>query len=619
MPLAPISYGPPVEADQQGSSEARRAVQEHSAVFAEARQLGATVEGGAQQIAQGLLHNQALAATAAVKEKQAGILSFIDSNPYVPKSQLQGKMSPADYEKWHESLGPEYKDKEAVPMFTAAGALFDSTARQAREDAGKTIALPGWREGWASVEQRESATIRERYVNRMAADQMVADQRAQALTSIDKMMENAVSPGDFKAASAAAQGSPWLRPAERRIAAERVGVAADAFPAEQAMLARDVPAMKEQLDRLRSPDVQKFYPNMTEKQRLDLSTRLQREFGYRMARQTASSLFTGHIAPNGKVDSTAVEKAILAYDGPNQEEVVRAAQIELSERKRIFDATTSDAQQKVWTAGQDPQTGEFNYDKAMASPGIAKLARQLNEDDPGKITALHNIDQRRLRQEDIRDREAYQDAQRKLAHDSDENRKKYEAWLDDPSQSDYLKSLTPSQWDSMLLSTEDGGLVKGDREALRKGFKDFMARGGKPDERASVSVKAEIMAAANGNSAIEKKLSAKYEDDLTTSAHAFIRTNAGLDPAAMTDALRKHLRTEMFKGAIVGGGIFGSDRDARRIEWETNPAYRGKDFKLPDGSVLKAGKGQMVRLSRGGTTLDFPAENAEAAKADGWR
>jgi hypothetical protein len=72
---------------------------------ASVRQLGAVVEGGAQAVTQGLLHTQALKATAAVKERQASTLSFIDSNPYVPKEVLRQRMSPEDYTAWHAGLG----------------------------------------------------------------------------------------------------------------------------------------------------------------------------------------------------------------------------------------------------------------------------------------------------------------------------------------------------------------------------------------------------------------------------------------------------------------------------------------------------------------------------------
>jgi hypothetical protein len=133
MALAPVDYGPQVAPDDSGLQAKEQAGE---AVFRDVRQLGSVVEGGAQAITQGILHTQALKATAAVKERQASTLSFIDSNPYVPKAVLQQRMRPEDYEAWHAGLATEYQDKDAVPMFTAAGALFDSEAQQAREEAG---------------------------------------------------------------------------------------------------------------------------------------------------------------------------------------------------------------------------------------------------------------------------------------------------------------------------------------------------------------------------------------------------------------------------------------------------------------------------------------------------
>lgn len=610
MALAPISWGPPEQADTEGVQVARQATAQHEAVFQEARQLGENVQNGALQITQGLLHTQSLKATAAVKERQASVLSFIDSNPYVSKDVLQQRMGPDDYNLWHAKLSGEYHDAKAVPMFTAAGALFDSEAKQAREDAGQTIGLPGWRTNWMATEQTESATIRERYVNRMAADQMVSDQRSQSMLAIDKMVDSAVSPNDFETALTAAKTNPWFRPAERRILQEKVGAAKDSFPAEQAMLSKDPQLMQNELVKLQSDNAADLYPNLNEKQRVDLMQRVQRAYSFHGSKDIAEQLVSANTDERGRVDFVALSKAIK----DQTPEVIQAAKSEAAERKNIFDLGTSDVQSKIHTAGQDPRTGEFDYQRARDNPAIAKLMDQLNQDAPGKLTALNNLDVKRAHRLEIEDRQEQADAQRKYVKDSGENLKKYRAWIDDPSERSFLLKLSPAQWDSYLVQDD---MTPGDFEAARREFSTMQARGVKGDERISTSIDKELQSASNGNSVVKAKLSAKYNDLLTTAGHAFIRTNAGLAPDKMTDALRGYLKDEMLRGTVLGSSKVLRDDQAPQIDWETNPKYRGLDFKTSDGRILHGDK-QLVRMSKNGETRDIRAENAAAARADGW-
>jgi hypothetical protein len=76
---------------------------------------------------------------------------------------------------------------------------------------------------------------------------MIADQRAQSLMAIDKMVDGAVKPEDIDAAVAAAKTNPWLKPAERRFTMEKALVARDSFVARQAMLGGDTEVMKAEL------------------------------------------------------------------------------------------------------------------------------------------------------------------------------------------------------------------------------------------------------------------------------------------------------------------------------------------------------------------------------------
>jgi hypothetical protein len=621
MPLPPIQWGPPVTADLSGVDAASRAVASHEQVYQNARQLGATIEGGAQAVAQSILHSQSLKATAAVKERQAATLQFIDSNPYVSREVLRQRMSPEDYAAWEAGAGgtPEWKDKPAVPMYIAAGPLFDSETKQARQEAGNLISLPGWRGDWDAAEREQSSVIRERYVNRMAADQMIADLRSSSLSAIDKMVDSAVVKSDLDIPIKAAETSPVLSPSERRVTSNKVRVARDSFDAEQAMLRTDVVGMKTELDKLRGPKAAEDFPNMTEKQRLDLSQRLERQYGFHAAKKIADDIVGKFVDEQGKVDRVGIAKAVAAYDGPNREEVVKAANLQEQERLHIFDSQSSDIQETVFTAGQNPKTGEFSMARARMNPDAAKAADWLNKNAPGKLDALAQRDLRRQRYEDTQDRMTA--AREKMEHiqQSHDNLSRVRDLIYDEKNADTLRGLTPSQWDSQLHEIP-GGLTDEDMDKARKDFAAFQKRGGKPDERAQASVAAEVKAAANGDQARIRQLSAKYGDVLLRAAHEFIRDNASLAPAALTEGVRGAVKAELLQGAVIGGGHFvGDANDVRRADWETNPRFAGKDFKASDGTVIGHERQPPVRLTRGGVTMDFRPENAADARADGWK
>jgi hypothetical protein len=613
MPLAPVDYGPQLQTDNEGYYTAR---QERDAVVREARQLGSVVEGGARNIVQGRLHTQALQATALVKEKQAGTLAFIDLNPYVNKDVLQQKMSPEDYAAWHAGLASEYKDATAVPMFTAADSLFKSEAKQVRAAAGQSISLPGWREKWEATEKTESATIQERYVNRLAADQMIADQRYQTLDAHDRLVEAAVKPEDIQAASDFAKTSPWLKPAERHFVMAKDLVAKDSFVARQAMLALDTAVMKSELSKLRSDNAAELYPNMNVKQRLDLANQLGREYGFKAAKEVAERDIVGpNIGESGKVDSIGIAEKLVKYDGPNKEGVVQAVKALESEYLDIFNKKTAAVQQSIATAGQDPLTGRFSYAKAMQNPDARKAAFQLNKDAPGLITALSREDQRWEAIDAKADRAEKMLAKAQLIATSQDNLDAIHKFIDDPRNSNSLKNLTSAQFDSQLM---EQAMTEQDRGRARTAFEKFQKNGGKPDERPTTIVYSELASAANGNENRTKKLKAAYGDALIRSAHGFIRENPTLPPDKMSDALRAHVKAEMLSGTVLGSGKLFDDT-ARRIEWETKAGYAGKDFKLSkDGTIIRSTE-QRIQLSKDGVSGTFAATDVAAALADGWK
>lgn len=635
MPIQPISWGGPVEADNQGTNALASQIGRSAEINAG---LAGDVASKIAPIMQGLVHNQALKATALVKDEQAKTLSFIDSNPYVDKSVLQEKMSPGAYQSWHSKLEkehPEYKDATTVPMYTAATDFFDSAMQNAREQAGAFISMPGAQAGWRDSEAAESSNVRDRYVNRMAADQMIADNRASVLASVDSLINSAQGKQDYELAAKAAMTSPWLHPNERRTVANKALVMGDAHTAEQAMESGDVKAMHQVLDGIRGPNAKDLLPNMNVQQRLALEQRVQRALGTRGVQVSADALVTPYVDERGKPDLVAIAKAIRGYQGDDKDAVTRAGWAMESEVRHVWDASTSAVQKQIHTAGNDPRTGVFSMAKAQQNPQIAKLADQLNQDDPDKLTALSNIDVRRQQREDARDRQAAHEATVLQTKASHANLEQIRMWLDDESNAEAIANMTHAQWDSKLHEVE-GGLsdgAHGDLEMARLDFVNAKKRGGKPDERPGQAVASELKQAAQGDSARYASLTSKYEDGLKVVAHAYLRQHAGDDPGKLTDGMRAEIRKELFQGAVVGAGslnaiIPGGTNKAgvTRYDWERTAEYAGHDFRLPDGTILKGApgvKGGMVRLvNKNGTAMWFQPENVEAARADkaqGWK
>jgi hypothetical protein len=478
MAFAPVDYGPQIHTDDEGYAELRS---QQRRVLGNIEQLGSTILGGSQMLVQGRLHTQSLQATAAVKETQAQTLQFIDSNPYVDKNVLRQRMGPEAYEAWHAGLGAEYKDADTVPMFTAAGSLFDAEAKQARDAAGQVISLPWLQEKWDATERTESSTIRERYVNRLAADQMIADQRSQTLLAVDKMVDGAVKPEDIEAAAKAAETSPWLKPAERRFTMEKALAAKDSFVARQAMLGGDTEVMKAELVKLQSDNAAEMYPNLNVKQRLDLAHQLGREYGYKAAKDTAEQQIVGpNVDENGKVNSAAIADALAKYNGPNKEDVTKAVKVEEAQKLDIFNKKMADVQQTIATAGQDPMTGRFSYARAMQNPAARKAAVQLNKDAPGLITALSKEDQRWENIDSKADAAERRADRAALIQTSSESLDAEHKRLDDPAYSDEFRKMTPAQYDSRLYNMT---MVEGDRQKARAAFAAFQKNGNKPDER----------------------------------------------------------------------------------------------------------------------------------------
>jgi hypothetical protein len=160
------------------------------------------------------------------------------------------------------------------------------------------------------------------------------------------------------------------------------------------MLAGDTAVMKAELSKLKSDNSAELFPNMNVKQRLDLENQLMREHGFKAAKASAEAIVGPNVDENGKVDRTAIAKALATYEGPDKEGVTKAVKLEEAAKLDIFGKHNAEVQQTILKAGQDPMTGRFSYAKAMQNPEARKAAAQLNQDAPELITALSKEDVR---------------------------------------------------------------------------------------------------------------------------------------------------------------------------------------------------------------------------------
>jgi hypothetical protein len=274
--LAPVDYGPAVQPDTSGISAGsqlaeRRQEQARGALGDVGNWVGTEVH----QVAQALVQSQSLKATADAKETQSKLLDYIESTPYVSKDDLRERMAPSDYESWHASLDPEYKSKDVVPMYKVGSALFESGAKQAREQASQYISAPGWRERWTDTDRAETATFKSDRLNRVMAGQMVNDQRVEAKTNLNRLVDSAKSAQDIDLAIAAMRGNGFLHPAEKQELEKDALQARDRMPAMQSMNALDVPGMRAELTKLENPETSKqFFSHTGDEARLHLQTQL---------------------------------------------------------------------------------------------------------------------------------------------------------------------------------------------------------------------------------------------------------------------------------------------------------------------------------------------------------
>jgi hypothetical protein len=293
---------------------------------------------------------------------------------------------------------------------------------------------------------------------------MIADQRAQSLMAIDKMVDGAVKPEDLQAAAKAAETNPWLKPAERRFTMEKALVAKDSFVARQGMLAGDTEVMKSELMKLRSDKSADLFPNMNVKQRLDLENQLMREHGFQGdAKASAEGIVGPNVDENGKVDRTGHRQGARAYNGPNKEDVTKAVKVEEAAKLDIFDKQMPRSSSPS-SPRAEPATGRFSYAKAMQNPEARKAAAQLNQDAPELITALSKEEQRNENIDAKATALERREAKAALIKTSGENFDAIHKAIDDPAQNDTFKDMTPAQFDVQLYNRE---MTEPDRQKAR--------------------------------------------------------------------------------------------------------------------------------------------------------
>jgi hypothetical protein len=274
--LAPIDYGSAVAADTSGAREAQGVVGENAArAKQQLSQVAGTAGQMAGEMAQAILKNQALRATADAKETQSQTLDFIESHPYIAKEDLRSRMSAEDYESWHASLDPDDKQRDAVPMYKAGGALFESVAKKSRDDYSKYISSPIARSDWVETDRSETTNFKADRLNRVMAGQMVQDQRAEAKANLDKLLDSAKDGKDYDLAVAAMRANSFLSPAEKDVLTQNALQMKDRGPSMRSMAGLDVDGMREELTKLENPDTAKqFFPHTNDEQRLHLQTQL---------------------------------------------------------------------------------------------------------------------------------------------------------------------------------------------------------------------------------------------------------------------------------------------------------------------------------------------------------
>lgn len=275
-------------------------------------------------------------------------------------------------------------------------------------------------------------------------------------------------------------------------------------------------------------------------------------------------------------------------------EAFKVAEQEQTAREKLWSQSIGQVVGQAKIVGTLPD-GSFSLARV---PAVMKTWLLQNdpgdETHPGAIIALRGLEDR----EDARARALDRaEARQEYYEQRDKSGKAasgVSAQIFDKDHRDTLLRTSPGEFQSQLLKGLDmdgdplpaplgredlSGLVKTYRQAQKD------ASANKLDERPEATVQARIALAADNDPDGIKQLNAQYFKVLSEKAHAFIANNKG---ATTTEKLEKYIDSELATGTVADTGTLFDDSGVRRVEAETLPKYRGKNF-VPDDAGDDAG------------------------------
>lgn len=244
--------------------------------------------------------------------------------------------------------------------------------------------------------------------------------------------------------------------------------------------------------------------------------------------------------------------------------------------EKLWTQTVGQVVENAKTAGTT--NGVFTY---MHVP--VETRTWLDRNDPTGSIALKALEDR----EDARARAADRADARELFNqqrdDSSAAASLVSAQIVDKDHRDKVLKTTPEEFQVQLMKGRDldgdplpAPLMQKHLAAVVKTYRQAQkdAAANQLDEKPEATVKAAIARAADDDPDTIKDLNARYFSSLAEKAKALIASKKG---SVTTEDLAKYIDRELATGTVKGSGIVFDD-SARRIESETLPKYRGKQF-----------------------------------------
>jgi hypothetical protein len=268
----------------------------------------------------------------------------------------------------------------------------------------------------------------------------------------------------------------------------------------------------------------------------------------------------GGIVPRIDPVKLAVAIAALPADTPNLAEIQKAAEMRQKVLDDVWQKSVATVTARVHTAGQDPQTGDFNLQGATVSPADRAW---LNAYAPQELTKLRGLDTREQRANSREDLAQQKD-------DSADNFSKVLSGMtDDATWANKYARMAPAQVLTELLdeSKYPGGFTPQDRKKVLKFFRERMDKLDKLDEKPERIIKDQIAEAIKAP-ATRKRFEAAHFGNLFNATSAFIAQQKEAGQKVDSKAVRDFVNGKLQK--IPSGSIFTSDR--RQIEIDEEQA-----------------------------------------------